>query len=294
MEKAILKTLIYANIFDYPIKAYEIHKWLIGEKATLIQVEKGLERLIKKRKVQQFKDYYVLKNKGQLVLKRQRREKQSKKYLTKARIFTQTLKLIPWIKLVGISGGLALNNASKIDDIDLFIVTCKSRIWISRILAILILDLWGIRRKPLMKKSQVAGKLCLNMFLDQESLEQKNKDIFTGHEVLQMKVIWQREGVYTKYLSDNDWVFKFLPNWIGNQNEELRIMNNGKKKTNQNSKFIIHNSINILETLAKRFQLMIMKKSAGMERIQDGALYFHPNDIREKVLKIYQQKINKI
>src|SRR5262245_34090416 len=48
MESAILKTLIYADIFDYPLKAWEIHKWLISKKkCELSEVEESLRRLVK-------------------------------------------------------------------------------------------------------------------------------------------------------------------------------------------------------------------------------------------------------
>ena len=50
--------------------------------------------------------------------------------------------------------------------------------------------------------------------------------------------------------------------------------------------------IDLLEQIAKWLQLRIMKKPKGMERIEDGALYFHPNDIRQKVLERYKKKIN--
>ena len=48
-----------------------------------------------------------------------------------------------------------------------------------------------------------------------------------------------------------------------------------------------------IEKLAKWIQLKIMRKPEGMERIADGALYFHPQDIRPKILKLYRQKISR-
>lgn len=50
----------------------------------------------------------------------------------------------------------------------------------------------------------------------------------------------------------------------------------------------------LLEILAKWLQMKIMQKPQGMERIEDGALYFHPNDIRQEVLSKYEQKLKKI
>ncbi len=292
MEKAILKTLIYADFFDYPLKGYEIHKWLIGKKLTLRQVEKALEALRVKGKAERVKGYWVLPKRKGLVNKRKRREKQSQIYLRKAKLLVSILKIVPWIKLVGISGGLAMENANQADDIDLFIITKRNRLWLSRILAIMILDLLGVRRKAGMKKEETYGKLCLNILLEEDKLKQIRKDLFVAHEVLQMKVLWQREGVYSKYLLDNEWVFKFLPSWI--TSERLMISDLRLKIKNQQSSIVNHKSLlSISESLAKKFQLMVMGTPKGMERIEDGALYFHPLDYRLKVLEEYNRRLKR-
>ena len=210
--------------------------------------------------------------------------------MRKAQVLSSLLKLIPWVKLVGVSGGLAMENASKRDDIDLFIVTSKNRLWISRLLALGLLSLTGQRRKVGDKGKKIAGKLCLNIFLEEDCLEQKTKDIYLAHEVLQMKVLWQRDDIYSRYLSDNEWVFRFLPNWTSGQ--DLRFMNNDLRIKNHKSKIVNHKSlIDYIESLTKWFQLKIMQRPKGMERIEDGALYFHPQDVREKILKLYKQKL---
>ncbi len=277
MEKAIFKTLAYADIFDYPLKINEIHKWLIGRKASLRQIKKVLESLSKKKKVKSKKDYYFLFRRDDLVNKRKKREKQSVVYLRKAKLFAAILKVIPWIKLVGISGGLAMDNAKESDDIDLFIITSKNRLWISRILALGLLSLSGQRRKVTDNGRRIAGKLCVNILLEEDRLEQSSKDIYLAHEVLQMRPLWQRDGIYQKYLEDNQWAFKFLPNWIGSSERE--------NKNSNTTYYILHTTIgDIFENLARKFQLWYMKLPKGMERIENGAVYFHPNDIRLKVL----------
>ena len=300
MEQAILKTLIYADIFDYPLKAYEIHKWLIGRKAILRQVEKALQRLSQKGKVKSKLGYYFLPGKSRLVAKRLKRENESKKFFRKAKSVVWFLKFIPYIKLIGISGGVAMENADKTDDIDLFIITSKNGLWLTRILITTFLNSMGVRRKAGMKLSQVAGKLCLNILLEEDRLAQNKADIYLAHEVLQMKVLWQRNGIYQKYLEDNQWVFEFLPNWVGgargpasSRSRRASSIANAPAATRREP-FSLSPLADLLENLAKKFQLKIMKKPVGMERIQDGALYFHPNDRRGEVLKEYKARIKTI
>lgn len=290
MGKAILKTLIYADIFDYPLKIQEIHKWLIGKKATPRQLEKALEILSKKLKVKSKNHCYFLRRREDLVSKRLRRQVQSEKYFRKAKIISQFLKIVPWIKLTGVSGGLAMGNVSKKDDIDLFIITGKNRLWISRLFVLGILSLFGQRRKRQDQGRQIAGKICCNILIEEDQLIQSNKDLFTAHEVLQMQPLWHRDGIYSKYLGGNCWAFKFLPNWVATSSSELGIMNYESRIRQKN-----HNSVvNLLENFAKWLQLKIMNKPQGMERIEDGALYFHPEDCRLKVLNIYKTRLQRL
>ncbi|MCL5784782.1 MAG: DUF5457 domain-containing protein [Patescibacteria group bacterium] len=299
MEKAILKTLIYADLFDYPLTIYEIHKWLIDKKVTLRQIEKTLGKLVQSKKCKMQSDYYFLKKKNGLISQRRRREEQSAKYLRKVRALSQILKIIPWIKLVGISGGLAVNNAGKTDDIDLFIITSKNRLWVSRLLALGLLSLTRQKRKVGEKGRRAAGKLCVNILLEEDKLEQANKDIFTAHEILQMKVLWQRGGIYEKYLEDNQWVFKYLPNWVGSIDTSLRGVKRRSNLGRISPKSRLPRSLRSLamtsmENVARKFQLWYMQKPQGLERIEEGALYFHPEDCRLEILSQYQQNLKKI
>ena len=147
MEKAILKTLVYGDLFDFPMKAWEIHKWLVNKKGGLREVERSLNKLRQKAKVKSQKEYYFLADRKGLVNQRIKKEEVSKWYLKQAYFVAALFRIIPWVKLVGVSGSVAMENAKKVDDIDFFIITQKNRLWISRILLLLILELSDKRRK---------------------------------------------------------------------------------------------------------------------------------------------------
>ncbi len=105
-----------------------------------------------------------------------------------------------------------MDNVDRKDDIDLFIITKRNRLWTTRLFATIVVDLLGIRRKP--GETDVRNKICLNMFMSEDALSipKQEQDLFAAHEVLQMKPLWEREGIYKKFLMKNKWVSKFLPN----------------------------------------------------------------------------------
>ncbi len=284
MEKAILETLIYADIFDYPLKAWEIHKWLIKKKCDLPAVEKGLVRLLKKKKIIQRKGFYVLKGRGSLVDLRIGRKTPSDEYLRSARLISHLFKLVPWIRLVGISGDLSMENASADSDIDLFIITQKNRLWLSRLSVLFILSLLEKRRRKGDSKKSAAGKFCLTLLIEEDQLEQKRKDLYTAHEVLQMRPIWDRNKMYTAFLQQNAWAFSYMPNWL------TGLLQDSKSSSpfDQGSRIVgwIESGVSILQ----RRYMGISRKA---ERISSVAVYFHPEDMQPKVLAEFEKRCRK-
>lgn len=288
MEKAILKTLSYYDIFKFPLKAWEIHKYLIGKSSDLKQTEKALKSLIKKGKIKKQKDYYFLFGHRGLVKSRLEREVVSLSHLKTAKFISNLFRLIPTIKLVGVSGSLSMMGSRKEDDIDLFIITSKNRIWVSRLFLIILTSLTGLRRKRHEKILSANGKICINLILEEESLEQEKKNIYLAHEVLQMRLLWQKEEIYSDFLHANSWAFKYLPNWRSS------IIENRKSKTKSQkykSKVKTLGLIDRFEVFAKKFQLKIMGSPDKSERIENHALYFHPEDKGVKIIKSYNKRL---
>lgn len=285
MEKAIVKTLIYADLFDYPMLSQEIHKWLIGKNAPIEQVEKALKKLVKSKKVFLKQGVYFLKNRSALVKIRQDREKVSQSYYIKARWIARLFKIIPWIQLVGISGSLAMRNADKTDDIDLFIISKPNRVWLTRLLSALILELVGERRLRDASRKESQSKVCLNLLISEDALVQSKQNLYIAHEILQLKVLWERSKTYQKFLESNEWTVKFLPNWIGISAVEKRISSGMRKN------WLLFDYLEkIVEVLQRRY----MGQINGSELVGHQMLYFHPEDQGVRILTEYYKRTKKI
>jgi hypothetical protein len=287
MEKAILKTLAYGDIFDFPMKAWEIHKWLINRKSSLQEIEKALLSLSNKGKIKNKKGIYYLKSRKGLLSIRQKRREISERRISEARWVIGLLKVIPWIKLVGISGDLAMENSNEKSDIDLFIVSQKNRLYLSRLISLSILGFLGKRRRREDKEDTAAGKFCVNLLVEEDQISFDKKDLYLAHEILQMKLLWEREGMYSRLLEENSWVFDTLPNWTSSIERELAH----KKRKNVKNK---HNYLDNLNRILGWMQLRYMGGLSGSEQIKSGALYFHPEDKRGWVMAEFQRRLKKL
>lgn len=284
MDKAILKTLIYADIFDYPMLSHEVHKWLIGKEASLEQVERALKKMVKEKKIYFREGMFFLRGRNELTKKRLVNEKVSQKFYQKAVWMARLLRVIPWIRLVGISGSLAMRNADKLADIDLFVVTAVRRVWLTRLWSALMLELFGERRRRGETKKESAGKICLNLLISEAALGQPSQNLYLAHEVLQMKVLWERKKSYQKFLEANGWTKKLLPNWIGMSAVEKQLKNNPGRP---------FKLFDFLERVSEFWQRRYMGRLSGTEIVGHQMLYFHPEDAGIKVTKEYEQRIKR-
>ena len=135
LRASILKTLAYADIFDYPLTLNEINYWLIGPKAKYTS---GVY-LSTLPMVDHSQDLYFFKGRKSIVKLRQARSRWSQEKLKLARRVGEWLKVIPTIQMVALTGALAMSNSAVTDDIDLMIVTSPHTLWLTRPLVLLLL-----------------------------------------------------------------------------------------------------------------------------------------------------------
>lgn len=204
LEAAILRTVLYADVFNFPMKPEEIHHFLIGdEPASLTQVQQVLRHSTWLRQYVKWVDQYVVyAGRNELVGVRKAREQASHTLWPQAVVWGKRLAQLPFVRMVALTGALAVRNAADHDDdLDYIMVTAENRVWIARAFAILMVRigrLWGVT-------------LCPNFVLAESALAQSRRDIFTAHEVAQMVPVYGHD-VYRRFREENEWVYDQLPN----------------------------------------------------------------------------------
>lgn len=286
-EKDVIKTLLYSDIFDYPLTFGQTW-YFLG-----IRISKEKVKIILKNSdyVERKKGYYFLSSRSSIVDVRIERKKESQQKFKVIRRALPLFYFIPTITYMGISGALAMENAHADDDIDLFIITKPRTVWVTRLLVLAIAAVFGIRRKRNQKR--VKDKICFNMFIDEDHLvfEESRRDLFTAREIVQLKPLIDRSKTYRKFILANIWVEKFLPNAV--DTEILRDKDIKQKKFHPLSILVSQylNIFLIVEFFAKKLQLWYMKKPLKNEIITDTFIAFHPFDYREVVQKEFRKRL---
>ncbi len=286
MQKSLLRTFIYSDAFSYPLTKEETARWLIKEKAAG-GVKEALRELISHGRIEQKGEYYFLKGKGEIVELRKKREEYSKEKWQTAKKAAERLKRLPLIKMIGVTGALAMGNCREDDDIDFLVIAARDSLWLARLLIFLLAPLLGIKRRKPAEKA-VKDKICFNLFLEENHLKIEPENLFLAHEILQMKPVFNQGKTHEKFLWENRWVKQYLPNAVSFNNETIEQSNNSLMVS------LLHCFIAIFNKMTFFAQYQYMKPKMTIEKVSLHQAFFHPQDLQEKTLAGYEARMKEI
>jgi len=186
------------------------------------------------------------------------------KYLKRANLVARILEIVPAILLVGVSGSLSREEAVRASDIDFFIVSRRGQIFTSRFWAKAVSFLMlSFRRKG---ARNYAGKICLNYFLSEDSLDFKPHNDKVVFHYQKSIILFSRGNLLNRLIEKNRWL-----------KPQFNLSNHRKRMDyRQKYKGIA------LEKLLKKIQLKKIfndpdyKKNKNGIIISDLELRFHP------------------
>lgn len=291
-KKAILTTLIYSDLFDYPLSKETLWKYLISDKrisykefAAVLPVTLGSIKANAAFIAQQ--GLYCLRGREKIIDLYLKRQQYSEKKLQMAYDIGSILSFIPTICLLGVSGSLSMRNADKDADIDLFIITKKNTIWVTRLLILFVLQLLGVRRKR--NEKSTANKICLNMLIDETSLSfsQDQCTLYIAHEIIQLKPLFAKGSIYQDFLQANNWIEKYMPNAIY---EASKFRNNKTSKFKNAINSLLSNLLRLFEPFAKILQFWYIRGHLTSEIVTDTMLAFYPIKYSMHVLHEFEKR----
>lgn len=279
---SIVETMCYAQVFSYALKFSELHKYLHhNEKISKEKLSQSLKK--NSDKFETDGEFIVLKGDRKLIKQRLLKLSENKKKTATAFFISKMLFLIPTIRLIGISGSLSVENAEKHHDIDLFIITSKNTLWFTRFIVNVVLLAFGIKRSR--SKLNAKNKICPNMFMSEDDLRipQEMQNMYTAHEVAQLKVLFSKNDTHEKFLLSNKWVLSFLPHAFNiPPNKSL-------------GKSVVHLLFTAcmfpLERVFFLAQYLLMRRYITREYISLKLVMFHPLPYSQIIQEIFLLKI---
>ena len=285
LRRAILSTLIYADLFDDALTRDEIHRYLIGEEASAAAVAEMLDRDAELRfHLARTEGRFHLNGRPQRAAIRRGRSAASTELWPVAKRYGARIARLPFVRLVGVTGALAMSNARPDDDIDLFILAQPGRLWLCRLLVLAVVKLAARR----------GYVLCPNFILSTDRLRLSERNLFTAHEVVQM-VPLERNHWYRAFIEANAWVADFLPNAFVGQTAEAAPGSVRRIPARLVAGLLSAQVFNPLERWEMRRK--VRRLSRRLER-EGGSVAFSENECRghfaahdTRILAAYRQRL---
>lgn len=306
MEKNILSTICYYDTLNYPLTIFEIWKNLLNlgkegaspESADcqireILQIlkGKGLEDFIESKN-----GFYFLKGREKLVDQRIARNKISILKLKRMKRVASFLRIAPFVRMILVTGRLAMKNARPHSDWDVLVVLRSGRIWIGRTFITFLTHLLGKRRHH----KKIKDRVCLNYFITTDSLEIRNKDLFSANEYFFTFPLFETKNYFQKFRLRNLWIRKYKPNYYGSGQRHALCLTDNRSTwlfRTMGENILDHD---FLERWLEKLELEKIKKnpksagSAGLIEADEKALIFLPHPQGPKIFEEFKAKLNEI
>ncbi|MFZ4796090.1 MAG: nucleotidyltransferase domain-containing protein [Bacteroidia bacterium] len=286
---SIIKTLIYFDVFSYPLTLEQIHHFFQDCQIEDSIIDQSLNGLCENNIIYKIGNFYSIHNNQELVNKRIIGNKYAEKVTKKALRNARLIGSFPYVREVCISGSLSKGYMDESGDVDFFIITKSERLWIARTLLILYKKIFLLNSRKY---------FCVNYFIDENNLEIPDKNIFTATEILTLIPTYQ-STFYHQFITKNNWAFDFLPNRIIDKNIQIVHKNTFIKTISE--KLLDSKLGEKLDGLFMKLTIKKWKQKFNYMRKEQFELAMrsrkyvskhHPQSFQEKVLNKITEKVN--
>lgn len=214
---SVIRTLIYYDVFNYPLTAREIldiSTMLPEEEKTCLSI---LDTLVEEGILFHVNGYYSLRDNPECINSRIQGNKKADRWMKKARRFSRLIAHFPYVRGVSVSGSLSKGFLGDDPDIDYFIITKPGRLWLARTMLVLFKKIFLLNSYRY---------FCINYFIDSENLEIEEKNLFTATEIITMIPMYGN-GVKEKFYRSNHWIHSYYPNYTRKNHFSAEDSKNG-------------------------------------------------------------------
>ena len=321
LEKQILATVVYYDILDYPLTSFEVFLYLVKGQKNINDVETrhclvstevinllNSSEYLKKYFGQKWGFYFLNVEtrhclvSTDIVCQRLDRKKLADQKWKKIKKIFWIMQITPFMKMVLVSGSLAMGNSKDESDIDLIITSKKKRIWIVRTFVTLLTFILGVRRHNNITKN----KICLNHYITNKSLKIPFESLYNAQSYLHLINIYNSEEdkkLFRKFQEENKWIGKYAGNYELTELGGFRSIKRSKilNSISQFSEFILAGKVgDYLENALSKIQSNkikkdpLYKKSGGRITINDNQLEFHPDSHEANIIPEFNRRMKEL
>jgi len=311
IRSAILATIIYYDIFDYPLTLLEVHKFLVNPgrlshiegrlgEINLGDISKELDRLASSKILGETNGFYFLDGRGGLYDLRMARHKIADQKWKKFLRAVKFLALTPYLRGIFASGSMAIYNTDEKSDFDVLVIAKSGRLYTCRFFLWLISSVLGSRRK---RHERVApDKLCFNHYLTDGDMKLVHQSIFNAQTYVNLKPVMIKPVMIDKFYASNLWLNDYVCNFRTQKDFVRRSVSPPaifRFFARMAELFLDSLLGNALENVLKNFQQKKIRENqvtyepGGRVVFTERELEFHPRSFEAEVIRTYNKNLKK-
>ena len=311
LRNAVLATLAYYDIFDFPLTPLEVYRYLINParienrsdgvgEIQIGDVMTALDQLVTEERTVECNGYYMLSSDRLTIYeKRIAKEKIAAVKWKKLLRIAYWFQAVPFLKAVLVSGSMAMNNADEKSDFDVLVIARSGRLYTCRVILSFIASLFRARRK---RYDLVApDKFCFNHYITDQQLAIKHESLYNAQTYVNLRPMYVRGPVFEELYWENIWlnkyVYNFQPSFLYVRRTILpsRVL----MAIARGGETILNTFVgNLLEKILRSYQQRRIRGNAatyapgGRTLFDDLQLEFHPHSAERSIIERYNAAIS--
>jgi glycosyltransferase involved in cell wall biosynthesis len=283
-EWALLASVTYADRFDSPLPVEEAMRSCIGATWTEVELHRAVapKGPLSPHLALAPNGLLVLAGREELVARRQQGTAQTEALLDRNRRVLSAVATLPFIRMVGFSGGTAHRNPGLRPDIDLFVIAAKGRAYTAYALLFLATKLTGTRHI-----------VCPNYLIDEAELTiAYHHDLFTAHQLVSVRPASGAPTYQAFCRANGDWVRSFFPGFEPRESEAEV----GWPRLQRAGELVLGPAASLFERvfrwgLRAHLRRRAARAPQGDVVLSDGILKLHLSDYRRRVLAGFGERL---
>jgi len=290
LKKHVLRTLLYYDIFNYPLTSTEVFRFLGMNSITEKDVLVALNTLTEDSVVFRLEDFYSVQPPELIVQRRKKGNRAAEDIYKLATAKAAFISKFPFVRAVLASGSLSKGYMDEKSDLDFFVVTAPKRLWIARTLLV------GYKRFFLSNSHKY---FCVNYLVDEDHLEIEEKNLFTATELATALPLYGSQ-YYERLMTVNTWLKDYFPNYARRPTDRIPASKTyGLKRLLESViNFVFADTIeSFFRQLTRRRWKRMYEKDYPAEdfeiafKSKEHASKNHPKHFQRKIIDLYNKKI---
>lgn len=199
LESAILRMVLYFDVFRHPLSAPELTRLVCPELPAT--VEAACAALVARGRLGVQGPFYFRPGEAGAVSRRQARAAEAERAWPRARAAAEALSRFPFVRGLLVTGSLSKNSAGADGDVDWLVLVEPGRVWTLK-------SALQVFRRALPERARAS--FCTNYLLDTDHLAIDDRNLFTAIELATAVPVAGPEAA-TALIDANPWAARYVP-----------------------------------------------------------------------------------